>query len=275
MMKNIIHKKTDILGPREHEFLTSMAGKGKRIFRIEDAVAYWRSNHLARKALSRLESKGWLKRIERGLYLLVPLEAGPEGLWSEDAMVIAAQLAPQGTIAYWTALHYWGMTDQVSQTVFIQTAHRRNRNRVTILGVRYHFIVVIDRKMFGEVTQTSDGMPFRVTDREKTLVDAFDRPDLCGGIRQVAEALKSDEPLDWQKMDDYLNLLGSGAVYKRLGYLVEMLDIPVPDRPARLKRWRNALTQGIALLEPRADRIGPIDTSWRTRINVKALERST
>ena len=36
--------------------------------------------------------KGWLARIERGRYLIVPLEAGPDRVWTEDALVIASYL---------------------------------------------------------------------------------------------------------------------------------------------------------------------------------------
>jgi predicted transcriptional regulator of viral defense system len=261
--------KTDRLGPRERHFLASIAGSGKRIFRLEDAIPYWPSRHLARKALSRLESKGWLERLERGLYLVVPLEAGPEGQWSEDPLVIATQMVPYGATAYWTALNYWGMTEQVPRIIYIQTSRRRSQTSVTILGVQYQMVVIVERKLFGITTQMSDGLSFRITDREKTLVDSCDRPDLCGGIFQVAEALRLDEPLDWEKVDIYLEKFDSGAVYKRLGYLVEALGITVPDRAQKLRQWRNKLTHGIALLEPGAGHEGSINTSWRIRENVE------
>jgi predicted transcriptional regulator of viral defense system len=63
--------------------------------------------------------------------------------------------------------------------------------------------------------------------------------------------------------------MGSGAIYKRLGYLVEALDIPVPDRDQSLKRWRKRMTQGIASLEPGGSGEGKIDTSWRILVNVE------
>jgi predicted transcriptional regulator of viral defense system len=99
--------------------------QGKHVFRLEDAAPYWSSPQMARKALSRLERRGWLKRLERGLYLVVPLDAGPIGHWSEDPLVIVAQLAPESAVAYWSALHYWGMTEQIPRTIFVQTLKRR------------------------------------------------------------------------------------------------------------------------------------------------------
>jgi len=93
------------LGSQERVFLTSMASQNMRIFRFQDAIPYWTSVEQARKALSRLAKNGWIKRLKRGLYLLVPLEAGIDGQWSDDPLLIGTQLAPDGTIAYWTALH--------------------------------------------------------------------------------------------------------------------------------------------------------------------------
>ena len=224
------------------------------------------------KLLSRLERKGWLQRLERGLYFIVPLEAGPEGRWSEDPLVIATQLVAEGAVAYWSALHYWNLTEQVPRTVFVQTLRQRNPSQTQIQGVNYKFVWITEQKYFGVRTQTSDGMQFQITDREKTLIDGCDRPDLCGGIQQVAEGLQSGEQLDWVQLDKYLEKMGSGAIYKRLGYLVDHLEITIPEKDATLARWQARLTQGIALLDLGTGRAGPVRTKWRVRVNAPALE---
>jgi len=166
------------------------------------------------------------------------------------------------------------MTEQIPRTTFVQITNRRSRPRVTILGMEFRFITVVERKMFGLVQQLSDGQSFMITVREKTLIDACDRPDLSGGILQIAQVLRSQEPIDWSKVDTYLAQMGSGAIYKRLGYIVDSLDIPVPDRNQRLKHWRDGITHGIALLDPGEGPEGKIDTAWRIRANIEVLEGS-
>jgi len=257
------------LGPQEQRLLRELAGSGMRLFRTEEAYPYFASKARARKALSRLDSKGWLMRLERGLYLIVPLEAGSERTWAENPLAIANQLTPVGAVGYLPAMYYWEMTEQAPAKMFVQTLRRRFRPRVTILGVQYQFILVVDRKLFGVTTRTIDGLDFRITDREKTLVDACDRPDLCGGAQGLVEALLSSEDLDWEKIDTYLDRMRSGAIYKRLGYLVDSLDIPIPDSQWRLDQWRRSLSEGIALLEPGRKPNGPIHTNWRVRVNAK------
>lgn len=267
-MENIINYSLKGLSSQERMFLSSLAGEGKRVFRTADVYEYWPSRQQARSALHNLESKGWLLRLERGLYLIVPLEAGPEGHWTEDPLVIATQLIPDGAVAYWSALHYWNLTEQLPRTVFVQTPRQRNPTETEILGVRYRFIWLVEEKLFGVAERSNAGLPVRITDREKTLVDACDRPDLVGGIRQVAEALASGEPFDWKRIDDYLERMGSGAVYKRLGFLVDILDLPIPKRSARLRAWQEKMSQGISWLDLAGVREGPVKTKWRVRVNV-------
>jgi predicted transcriptional regulator of viral defense system len=260
------------LGPQERLFLTSLSGEGKRIAHFADALPYWSTTHQTRKALSRLERKGWLHRLERGIYLLIPLEAGPEGKWSEDPLVIAAQLVPGGAAAYWTALHYWNLTEQVPRTVFVQTPTRRNAPTSEIMGIRYKFVTIKKERFFGILSQTANGSPIRITDREKTIIDALDRPELSGGISLLAESLHSADEMDWGKLNAYLERFNSGAVYKRLGYLVERLELEIPNRELMVNEWQSRLTQGIAWLEPGGGKNGPVRTRWRIRVNVKGLE---
>ncbi len=259
------------LPPQARRFLATMAARGRRIIRTEDAYEFWSTKNVARQALSRLTRSGWLQRVQRGLYLIVPLEAGTEGGWTEDPKIIAAQLAPEGAVAYWSALHHWGMTEQIPRTVFVQTKSRKHNSRVTLLGVRYEFIFVVPRKLFGVTKQWSRGSEFNITDREKTLIDALDRPGLSGGMSVVVGALRTADQLDWNALDAHLDRFASGAVYKRLGYLVETLDIPIPDAQNRLVAWLQSRSKGVSLLDPGGPKYGRINTQWRIRVNTSGL----
>ena len=258
------------LGPQERMFLTSLAGKGKRIFRTDEALFFWSSKQQAFNALGRLVKKGWLQRLERGLYMIVPLEAGPTGQWTDDSLVIATQLNQDGAVAYWSALHYWNLTEQVPRTVFIQSLRQRNPSQTTILGVRYKFVWIKHDRFFGIVSRSNEGLKISITNREKSLIDACNRPDLCGGILQVAQAFQAGEPIDWDRMDSYLKKMDSGAIYKRLGYLIETLNISIPNQEDRLRNWRQSMSQGIALLDLGGPKIGSVKTKWRVRVNVPA-----
>jgi predicted transcriptional regulator of viral defense system len=259
------------LGSKEAEFLAAFASQGKTIFTVEQARDFWGDAVYTTKVLGRLETKGWLRRLERGAYMIIPLEAGPDRTWSESALVIAPHLIQPAAIAYWSALHYWHMTEQISHTVFVQSTRRKHQRQKEILGIPFRFVTVVEKKFFAVVKRALGGQPIYVTDREKTLVDAADRPDLSGGVAQLAQALRAAwGDLDWQRLDGYLDRWPTRSPLKRIGYLVETLELPLPDREERLNRWRDSLSSGIVPLEPdRGGDTGRIVTRWRLRVNVE------
>jgi predicted transcriptional regulator of viral defense system len=255
--------------PKEAEFLTTLASQGKKIFTSSEACGFWGSPGATDQALHQLERRGWLHRLEPGVYLLLPLEAGPERQWSSSALVIAPYLIEPHAIAYWSALHYWQLTEQIPHTTFVQSTTRKRPANKMILNMDFRFVTVKEDKFFALVRRTLDGQPFQVTDREKTLVDAADRPELSGGIYQLAQSLQVSGELDWDKLSDYLNRWPTTSPTKRVGYLVEALDLAIPDRTARIARWQEKIAPGTVLLEPgRATAAGTITTRWQLRINV-------
>ena len=262
------------LSQQEATFLSLLAEREQPMFRFQEALDFWQDADVARSVLSRMQQGGWLQRIERGLYMTIPLAAGPQRLWTENALVIASYLLQPGAVAYWSALHYWNLTEQLPRTVFIQSPKRKSKREMIMAGVHYQFVAIRQQRFFGLASQSLGQHTVQFTDREKTLIDAADRPDLSGGIWQLVETLRRHgSELDWQKLDRYLVRFNSGAVVKRMGYLVEMLDLPVPDGQERLARWQQQLSTGVALLEPGNQQTGPVLGRWRIRDNVGVAAR--
>ena len=163
------------------------------------------------------------------------------------------------------------MTEQIPRVIFIQTTRRKQPTKIA--GVQYQFITVIEDHFFGITSVNIAGKTAQVTDREKTIVDCAARPDLSGGILQLAQALKSSHSrLNWDKLDTYLKQWGGGTVVKRLGYLIEALKLP--NQRDRMDRWQSLITRGISLLEPGAGAYGSIRTRWQLRVNVPIIENN-
>ncbi len=194
-----------------------------------------------------------------------------------DALVVGTLLAPEGAAAYATAMRWWGWRPAagssrsgLSSLIYI-TPKRKQAMRPELLGVRFELVFVKPKRMFGAVLLGEPGLRIRVTDPERTVVDMFDRSDLCGGIPAVAAALEQAWPgLDLERLTAYLERFAGGTVPRRLGYLVEHLGLLPPGDPL-LARWRTLLGAGYSLLERGGPAEGPFVRRWRLRVNVLRL----
>jgi len=213
--------------------------------------------------LHMLERGGWIERIERGKYIILPLEA-ERGRYTLHEFVVGSALVEPSAIAYWSALHYHGLTEQIPNVVFVQTTSRKKRKELTVLGTRYKIVRVVERKFFGLEPLWIEGVGVHVTDREKTIIDCLDKPQHCGGIIEVYEALR-EGGVDAERLSEYLESFGSGAVAKRLAYLAELVGLEV-EVPGHL------IKKGVAALDPTMPKRGKVDRRLKLLVNVELRE---
>src|SRR4030042_1613575 len=175
------------LGRTEARFLAKM---GTRLtFSIEETrqVLGHKAEDPTRQFLERLQRKGWIQRIKRGKFTVIPLSSGEERIPQLHEFIVAMELVSPSAIAYWSALNHHGMTEQLPRTVFVATNHPARRPPGEVLGGRYKIISLRPEKFFGIVKDWIDEMPFMVTDREKTIIDGLDLPQYVGGVAGVAK----------------------------------------------------------------------------------------
>lgn len=266
-----MQRKIRAIGARETAFLAYVRLQGKTIVEFEDAVRFWGSRHYAKIAIHRLVRKRWLTQLERGKYLIIPLEAGESRQWTEDSFLIAHALVQPAAIGYWTAIRHWNWTEQIHRIIYVQTTARKRTPKRTILGVRYEFVTIPRGKFFGHTLEWRNATQVRVTDREKTLLDCADDVGRAGGIEELIKSVRSAAPeISWQKLGEYSARFPNKAALKRLGFLFETLLAHRPQEAEEvLSRWNNSLSTGIALLQPSAKAKGSISTRWRLRVNTE------
>jgi len=261
------------LGSKGSNLLTELSRQGKRLFTFKDAVkVYGKSDGRLHRLLYTLVKRGWLQRVEKGKYLILPFEAGREGEWTEHEFIIASYLIDPYYIGFRSALNYYGYTEQVSRTVFIASTHRKMKTELDILGVTYRFVHMTEGKFFGDAKVILDGYGIKISEREKTIVDCLDRLEYCGGVSEVAKALSyGRDELDLVKMARYAIKNGNKAVIKRLGYLLELLNFEAGDT---INILRSNLSSGYSPLDTLGHREGRHIQRWRLLINVPRNEIS-
>ena len=150
------------------------------------------------------------------------------------------------------------LTEQTFRSVLLATARRPRGRRPTGGGTRFVLHTVPAAKHAGLAPVWRGGPPLRVTAPANTIVDVLADPRWGGGIRSVAgmldEYLHRDDRGD-AKLVDYGDLVGNGALFKRLGYLLERTD---PPPGALVDACRARRTSGINDLDPSVNADGPI-----------------
>jgi len=242
------------------ELLHKLRRRGP-VFTFRDAleVSGYERGYL-KLVLHMLERGGWIERIEKGKYIILPLEA-ERGRYTLHEFVIGSTLVEPSAIAYWSALHYHGLTEQIPNVVFVQTISRKKRRELILFGTRYRIVRVVERKFFGLKPIWIEELKVHVTDREKTIIDCLDKPQYCGGVIEVYKALRKED-VDVRRLSEYLERFGSSAVAKRLAYLAGLASLEV-EVPGRL------IKKGIVPLDPTMPRRGKVNHRLKLLINVE------
>ncbi len=266
-MKNITFNRA--LSATDSWLLTMLSEKGHDIFTTQMAAQILgQPSFDVRKRLHHLVQRRWLQRLEKGKYLIIPLSAGMEGHHTENELIIASHLVSQYYVSYWTALSYYGYTDQPSRTIYIATT--KQKRPVTIHGLTYRFIQLQPKKFFGHEQVWIGEKRVKMAEKEKAIIDALDHPELSGGIIQVVKGLwRGREELDLNKLVDNAMRMGNRAITKRLGYLLQRMGLGTEQHLAKLEK---SLSAGYAVLDPLSQREGRHDTNWRVLVNVSEDE---
>lgn len=257
------------LSPTDARLLTTLSSQGQNIFTTQDAASVLGCSSAAvRKRLHRLVKKGWLRRLEKGKYLILPLSAGPAGEYMPDEFVIAAHLIEPYYISYWSALRYYGYSEQAAPVVYVVTTRRKRL--LTVEGITYRFVTVRPHKFFGSRRVWSGAEAILMAEREKALVDSLDRLDLCGGVIEAAKAIwRGRDEMNWEKVVAYGRRMGNRTILKRLGFLLETLAL---GTPSVLDALQANVGAGYTVLDNLYPREGRRDHRWHLVVNVPEHE---
>jgi predicted transcriptional regulator of viral defense system len=224
---------------------------------------------VAAARLARFVAGGWVTRVRRGLYLLLPLEAASATATTiEDPWILAEVLLAPCYIGGWSAAEHWGLTEQIFRSTFVVTsAGARTRTR-TLLGAELHLVRVPRKRISGAVPVWRGSTRVLVSDRERTIVDALVDPAWVGGARHLVDILRAyRRSPDWNpaRLLARMAELRRGAAYKRLGYLAEKL---LDGGSALIAACLQAKMAGASKLDPSVATHGRLVKRWGLWVNV-------
>lgn len=176
-------------------------------------------------------------------------------------------------IGGWSAAEHWGLTEQIFNALCVLTTKRPRDRKPMLRKTRFELHTVSAAHFVGLKTVWRGSTRVKVSDPARTLIDMLAAPTLGGGIRHVADMLASlleDHPKEATRLADYAASLGVGAVYKRLGYLLQRDH---PDQHALIAVCQANLSSGYAKLDPAlpSDRLV---TAWRVWVSTSELREA-
>ncbi|MBA7621162.1 hypothetical protein ES703_28520 [subsurface metagenome] len=261
-------KKT--LGPVSANLISSLYDMGKRIFIIRDVenVTGLKSN-AARDLISKLVKRNIIARIKHGKSIIIPQEIGESVNYIGNWYIIAREIvnSPNYYISHYSAMDIHNMVTHPIIKVFITTPKQEYKKQKTIGNTTFEFIYMNMKNIWGVknfwVTKTEQ---VRVSEIERTVIDCLYRPKYCGGILETAKGLWiQKEKIDFDKLFNYTIKFNKIVVIKRLGYILESLNLKDTNY---LNQLRAKMNDKYYILDPLLTAKETFKNSWKCIANI-------
>ena len=182
------------------------------VFSVDDVDQYYNNIGSARSAIKRLMAYHKVMKIRNNMYTCVsPQTGGPIA----SRFQIASSISPTSYVSHYSAMDYYGTTDQVFYDVYVSSETKFNDFEFD--GYSYHFISspFLEGVEFPEL---SGGI--RVTSLERTVADCLKDMDKIGGYEEVVAELGILNGIDENKLLLILNIYDNQFLYQKTGYLL-------------------------------------------------------
>jgi len=222
-----------------------------------------------RELLSDMTKRGLLMRIKNGLYHIIPYEYNAETFLPEWH-VLAEHLVKDSDfyIGYYSALQIHNAITQPSLREQIVVSKQIKPSELKVKEITFQFIYHNEKHFFGEKKIWIDNYNKVIcSDLEKTIVDCLFKPEHAGGIVEIAKAIyMSKDKINFMKLLEYANKFESQAVIKRLGYLLDILNIrtEIIDELQRMK------SDSYVILDTELPKSGKRLSRWSIQLNLES-----
>ncbi len=207
-------------------------------------------------------------RIKDGLYYIIPFEEEPENFMPDwHKLVNYLVQGEKHYIGYYSALQIHGLITQPSLKEQIVVPRQIKPSSLYIKDINFQFIYHNEKHFFGfKKTWIDNYHKVFCSDFEKTIIDCLFKPGYAGGIPEIGKAIfQLKEKLDFEKLYEYVTRFNSQAVIKRLGFLLELLEIgnPIIGKLQKIK------SSSYTLLDTELPNNGKYWSQWNIQINIE------
>lgn len=265
-------QKKKVVTGKAAKLLRYLEDSGKEIFVYNDVAKFLQESSQPRVSgfLQELIERELVMRLKGGLYAVIPYNI-PANQFFPNWHVVAKHLVGNDNyyIGYYSALSIYELTTQPALMEQVVVKDRIKPSSKTIGKVSFQFIHKSNPKRFFGFKDKLVDKYYRVncSDLEMTFIDCLERLELGGGIVEVAKALSlAREKLDYNKLLKYTIQYDKQVVFKRLGFLLELLEIETPI----IEDLLELRSSSYALLDTSLPKGGRMQSRWRIQENEDA-----
>ena len=183
-----------------------------KIFTLDDAARIVKSKTYAMTILRGYIEESLVVKIRRNLYGVTNLATKHI---EANRYEVASALTPTAYISYHSALEFYGMANQVFNTMYVASESRFNSFEFDGLS----YIYAKSQTDIGiETPIMSYGI--RVTSLERTVIDCIDRIDRCGGSEEMLQCFGMIMHISEAKLMEVLASYDKATLYKKAGFIL-------------------------------------------------------
>ncbi len=219
------------------------------------------------KLLSDMTKRGLLMRIKGGVYYIIPYEQSPEEFMPEWHLLADCLVSEcEYYIGYYSALQLHNLITQPSLKEQVVVSKQQRPSTLLVKDIPFQFIYHNEKHFFGFKKVWVDSFnKVRCSDLEKTIIDCLFKPDYAGGIVEIGRAIyMSRNKINYDKLFEYSRKFKSQAVIKRLGFLLETLEIETHI----IDQLQQEKTISYVLLDTELPKSGPLISRWSIQQNL-------
>jgi len=215
------------------------------IFRIIDLCRIININKLkAYNLIKSLKEKRAIDKVGNGYYAFK----------GSDEYAIATRIHWPAYISFWSALNYYGFSDQNPKKIYIATTKFKKNT------INFHFVTISKKRFFG-YKQAGELV---IAEKEKAIIDSLLFPRYSGGIKEIEKAIEASKTeININKLIDYSLKIGSKVVVRRLGYLLEKRGY----KNKKINELNKKIGKGYERLDPSLTKKNNLNSRWLVDIN--------
>jgi predicted transcriptional regulator of viral defense system len=258
------------ISTQSNQLLTYFHSQSKDCFGYAEALQALPDSKesTVRALLSDMTRRGLLMRLKEAIYYIIPYEQNAE-TFMPDWHLIPEHIVKNAEhyIGYYSALQIHNLITQPSLKEQIVVSEQIKPAEIKIKNIAFQFIYHNAKHFFGSKKVWLDSFNKVIcSDLEKTIIDCLFKPDYAGGIVEIAKAIYiAKDKIKFDQLLDYTKQFNSQAVIKRLGFLLDVLEInnEIVDQLQKLK------TASYVVLDTELPKNRKFTSKWSIQQNVE------